>query len=63
MYDAEAVRAAEREFAKKLRDENARLNRLIAEREARDAEYFAEIEVQKGRVVFGGEKQNQAQGA
>ena len=63
MCEADQIRTAEREFAKALRDENALLKRQIAEREARDAEYFADIEVQKGRVIFGGEKQNQAQGA
>lgn len=58
MCDAEAVRAAEREFAKKLRDENARLNRLIAEREARDAEYFEDVEIMRGRrfVLIGTDK-------
>ena len=54
-------RAAEREFAKALRDENALLKRQIAEREARDAEYFADIEVRKGEVIFG-EKESAASG-
>jgi len=47
-----AIRVAEREFAKKLRDENMRLKRVIAERDERDAVYFADIEVRKGEVVF-----------
>ena len=49
-------RAAEREFAKALRDENALLKRQIAEREARDAEYFADVEVRHGKVIFGEKK-------
>lgn len=53
MCEADEIRSAERAFAKALRDENALLKRQIAEREARDAEYFADIEVQKGRVIFG----------
>lgn len=60
MCESDQIRAAEREFAKALRDENALLKRRLAEREARDAEYFTDIEVQKGRVVFGGKVQNQA---
>ena len=48
----QTVREAEREFAKALRNENALLKRQIAEREARDAEYFADIEVRKGEVIF-----------
>lgn len=46
------LRSAEMEFAKALRDENIRLKRAIAEREALDAVYFAEIEVCRGEVVF-----------
>lgn len=52
MSEHDEIRVAEREFAKKLRDENMRLKRLIAEREAADAMYFADIEVLKGEVVF-----------
>lgn len=59
MSEAEKIRAAEREFARKLRDENALLKRQIAKREARDAEYFADIEVRKGKVIFG-EKESAA---
>lgn len=52
MCETKEVRAAEREFARKLRDENVRLKRQIAEREERDAVYFADIEVYNGKVVF-----------
>ena len=59
MCDADQIRVAEREFAKALRNENALLKRRLAEREARDAEYFADIEVRKGKVIFG-EKESAA---
>ena len=46
------IRAAEREFARKLREENLRLKSQIAKREAMDMVYFADIEVIGGEVVF-----------